>query len=325
MAARLKTVGFIASIAVGTLAMSLAAGAQPKAKVPRIGWLVSDFPPLERKPPPFMEGLRELGWIEGRNIVIERRYAEENHDRLQNLAAELVRLKVDVIVAGDSLAIPAAKQATRAIPIVMTVSGNPVGSGYVASLARPGGNITGLTNVAPDLVGKRLELLKEAVPGISRVAVLGTPNSPGKEIPHAARALNVRLQVLKVQKPAEFERAFEAAKEERAEALMVLPSPMTNRYRKRIVNLAARNRLPAMYALAEYAEVGGLMSYGPSIPDLQRRAAVYVDKILKGAKPADLPVEQPTRFELVINQKTAKQIGLTIPPSLLVRADKIIE
>jgi len=324
-AVRLKAVGLIASIVLGILVMPLAAGAQPKAKVPRIGWLVSHFPPPKRERSPFLEGLRELGWVEGRNIAIEWRYAEENHDRLLNFAAELVQLNVDVIVAGDSLAIPAAKQATSKIPIVMTVSADPVGSGYVASLARPGGNITGLTNLAPDLAGKRLELLKEAAPGISRVAILGPTDYSAKQISVAARALNVRLQVLKIQRPDEFEHAFEAATKGRAEALIVVPSPVTNLYRKRIVNLAAESRLPAMYALKEYAEVGGLMAYGPSIPDLQRRAAAYVDKILKGAKPADLPVEQPMKFELVINLKTAKQIGLTIPSSLLVRADEIIK
>jgi ABC-type uncharacterized transport system substrate-binding protein len=319
--------GLIVTLALTILVAPLAAVAQPRAKVSRIGWLASGFPPAEadRQRSPFLQGLRELGWVEGQNITVEWRYAEENYDRLPALTAELVHLGVDVIVAGDSRVIPAAKQATSTIPIVMTVSDDPVGRGFVARLARPGGNITGLTDISPELVGKRLELLKEAVPGMARLAVLGQPNhADWKEIPLTAQALGVQLQALKVQRPDEFEQAFAAATREHADALIVLPSPITTTYRGRIVNLAAQSQLPAMYPVKQFVEVGGLMAYGPSIAARLQRAAYYVHRILRGAQPADLPVERPSKFELVINLKTAQAMGLTIPPLLLFQADEVI-
>ena len=302
---RLVTIGLFITLTLAILVVPLDANAQQPAKVPRIGWLASGIPPSEadRQRSPFSQDLREFGWVEGQNIAMERRYAEEKYDRLPELATELVQLEVDVIVAGDSRAIPAAKHATSTIPIVMTVSGDPVGAGFVNSLARPGGNITGFTNISPQLAGKRLELLAEAVPGVSRVAILGPWGDPDwQELTVVTQALGVQLQALKIESPNEFEPAFEAAMRERADALIVLPSPMTNPHRRRIVTLAAKSRLPAMYAWRMYVEAGGLMAYGPSLPDLYRRAAVYVDKILKGAQPADLPVEQPMTCELVIHR-----------------------
>jgi putative tryptophan/tyrosine transport system substrate-binding protein len=323
---RCGTLALVLILALGLALAPFAADAQAPAKVPRIGWLQSGFPLSEatRQGSPFFQALRALGWVEGQNITVEARYGEERADRLHELAAELVQLRVDVIVAGDSAAIRAAKQATRTIPIVMTVSGDPVRAGYVASLARPGGNITGLSNLTPQLTGKRLEFLTEVIPGLSRLAVLGPPGAPDwPELAAATQAVGVQLLALKVDRPEEFGGAFEAAAKERAEALIVLPAPITNRYRRRLVDFAALHRLPAMYPLKAYVQ-GGLMAYGPSIPDLYRRAATYVDKILKGAKPADLPVEQPTTFELVINLKTAEALGLTIPPTLLFQADEVI-
>jgi putative tryptophan/tyrosine transport system substrate-binding protein len=328
MTCHIKRLGFLVTLVLGLLVPPLAATAQPQAKVARIGWLAFGFPPSEetdRQRSPFFQGLRALGWIEGQNVTIEPRYAEERSARLPELAAELVQLRVDVIVAGDAIAIPAAKQATSTIPIVMTVSGDPVGAKYVASLARPGGNITGLTNMTPQLIGKRLELLREAVPGASHVAVLGTPAHPDwKELTVATQALGIQLLALRVYHPDEFAPAFEVAVRGHVDTLIVLPDATTNRYRRRIVDLAAQHRMPAMYPLKEYVQVGGLIAYGPSIPDLQRRAATYVDKILKGAKPADLPVEQPMTFELVINLKAAQALGLTMPPALLFQADEVI-
>jgi putative ABC transport system substrate-binding protein len=326
---RLKTIGGIVIITLSILVAPLAAGAQPRAKVPRIGWLSFGFPPSEaeaaRQQSPFLQELRKLGWVEGQNIAIEWRYAEENDERLRALAVELVQLRVEVLVAAGSAVIPAAKQATSTIPIVMTVSADPVRSGYVASLARPGGNITGLTDISPELVGKRLELLKEAVPGMVRLAVLGDPGHVDwREIAVTAQALGVQLQALKVQRPDEFEPAFAAATREQADALIVLPGPITTPYRGHIVSLAAQSQLPAMYPLKGFAEVGGLMAYGPSIPERLQRVASYVDRILKGAKPADLPVERPMKVELVLNLKTAQALGLTIPPTLLFRADEVI-
>jgi ABC-type uncharacterized transport system substrate-binding protein len=322
-----KTIIVVCLIAL-TLAPFRLADAQQQKRVPRIGYL--SFMGRPNSPVPSIEafrlGLRDLGYVEGQNIVIEYRFAEGKRDRLPELAAELVRLNVEVIVAGDSATIPFATQATRSIPIVMSVSNDPVGVGYIASLARPGGNITGLSNVSVDLAGKRLELLKEVVPKLSRVAVLGGPRNPDwTEFVNAATTMGIKLQTLKVQDSKELEGAFELARRERAAGLIVLPSPLTNSYRRQIVTLAAKSRLPTMYPLQEYVEEGGLIAYGPNIPEMHRRAAVYVDKILKGAKPADLPVEQPMKFELVINLKAAKQIGLTIPQSLLYRADKVIK
>jgi putative ABC transport system substrate-binding protein len=320
-------IGLLVILTLSCLVTPLVASAQPRANIPRIGWLAFGFPPSDGNSQrlPFFQGLRELGWVEGQNVAIEQRYAEESAARLPDLAAELVQLKVDVIVVRDAVAVPAAKQATGTIPIVMTVSGDPVGAGYVASLARPGGNITGLTNMTPQLAGKRLELLREAVPEASHVAVLGPPAHPDwKELTVATQALGVQLLTLKVFHPHKFVPAFEAATQGRVDTLMVLPDATTNLHARRIVDLARQHRLPAMYALKGYVQVGGLMAYGPHIPDLHRRAATYVDKILKGAKPADLPVEQPMTFEFVINLKTAQALGLTIPPTLLYQATEVI-
>ena len=277
----------------------------------------------------FRQGLRELGYVERKNIVIEWRYGQEKPDRVSELAAELVRFKVDVIVSGGNSATQAAKKATNTIPIVMTQSSDPVASGFVASLARPGGNITGLSTLAPEISGKRLELLKEIVPKLSRVAVLGTSTSPGnaqelREVELAVGALRVKLQYLDLLSSKDIETAFRAASKERADAVLMMSGAVGSSQRKEIAELAVKSRLPAIYEQAAYVEDGGLMSYGVSVTDMARRAATYVDKILKGAKPADLPVEQPTKFEFIINLKAAKQIELTIPPNVLARADKVI-
>jgi len=303
-------------------------GQQPK-KVPRIGYLGTGSR-SSAVVEAFQQELRDLGYIEGQNITIEYRSTEGMAERLPNLAAELVQLKVDIIVVGGSPATQAAKNATKTIPIVMTSATDPVGIGLVASLAHPGGNVTGLSNVGSDLGGKQLELLKEAFPKVSRVAVLWDSAAPGNvlwlgEMKAAAEALRITLQPVNVHGPNDFERALSAIKKEHASALSALRNAVTNNYQPRIVDFAAKSRLPAMYPDSEFVEVGGLMSYGPNFADLFRRAAMYVDKILKGAKPADLPVEQPTKFELVINLKTAKQIGLTIPPNVLARANKVIK
>jgi putative ABC transport system substrate-binding protein len=311
-------------------ALTVPAQAQQPTKIPRIAYLTA----VSRSVNParieaFRQGLRELGYVEGKNIVIEWRYAEENRDRLPALAAELVRLPVEVIVTGGSLPTHAAKKVTSTIPIVMTQDSDPVANGFVASLARPGGNITGLATLSPEISGKRLELLKELIPKLSRVAVLGTSNMPGdtqslKEAELAADAFKVRLQYLDVLAPKDIEIVFRAARKGRAEAVLVLTSAVINSQRTQVVELAVQNRLPAIYPFPEYVEAGGLMTYGVSFIDLARRAATYVDKILKGAKPADLPVEQPKKFEFIVNLKAAKQIGLTIPPNVLVRADRVI-
>jgi putative ABC transport system substrate-binding protein len=267
-----------------------------------------------------------LGYVEGKNIVIEYRDGEARLERLPGLAADLVRLKVDIIVTGGRPSTHAAKQATSTIPIVMAAAGNPVENRFVASLARPGGNITGLTTVRGDLTGKRLELLKETVSKISRVAVLWGPPAASnfKDAAAAAQLLGLKLQSLEVRGPDDLDGAFRAAVEKHADALLALRNPIIFNQRTQIAGLAIKNRLPAMYDDREFVETGGLMSYAPNQQDLYRRAATYVDKILKGAKPADLPVQQPTKFELVINLKTAKQIGLTIPPNVLARADRVI-
>jgi putative ABC transport system substrate-binding protein len=303
-----------------------AAEVQQARKFPRIGLLGSrTFEAARSRERPFIEALRELGWIEGQNIYIERRYTGHSDSTLSGAAAELVRLKVNVIVVRDSTAIRPAMQATKTIPIVFVVSGDPVQTGYIDTLARPGGNVTGLTNVSPQLAGKRLELLKEAVPGVSRVAVLGPPNLfDRKELAFVAQQLRVELQSVGLQAADELRPAFEAAKSGRAEALVVLPSPITNSLSRRIVRFAANDRLPAVYGTNVYVEAGGLMSYGPNLAALSRRAANYVHRILKGANPAELPVEQPMKFELLINLKAAKEIGLTMPGSLLFRADRVI-
>jgi putative ABC transport system substrate-binding protein len=325
---------FMAMLTGGIVVAPFAAEAQQAAKVARIGFLWFNVAPNPHLPEAFLQGLRDLGYVEGRNVVIEYRDAEGKSERLPALAAELVALKVDVIVAPSTPAALAAKQATRTLPIVFTGATDPVTDGLVTTLARPGGNVTGLsTTTAPEILGKRLELLKQAVPGVTRVAVLWQPGSQGertnkdmlKGAEVAARALGVRLQVVEVRGPAEFERAFSDMTRARAGALTpVGGSPFFNE-RRRLVDLAAKNRLPAVYSNREFVDAGGLMAYGANIADLFRRAATYVDKILRGAKPADLPVEQPTKFEFVINLKTAKALGLTIPPSLLLRADEVIQ
>jgi putative ABC transport system substrate-binding protein len=306
--------------------------AQQTTKVPRIGYLTgARLTAIANRTEAFRQGLRELGYVEGKNIVIEWRAAEGNFDRLPALAAELVRLNVNVIVTGGEAATRPAKEATTSIPIVMTQDDDPVGTGFVASLARPGGNITGLSTLAPERSGKRIELLKEIVPGLSRVAVFGTSTEPSnaralKEIELAARALGIKLQYRDVLNLKDVEIAFQAAVKERAGAvLMEVSGPITGPHRKEIAELAVKSRLPVIYGRREPVEAGGLMSYGVSVDDLDRRAATYVDKILKGRKPADLPVEQPTKFEFVINLKAAKQIGLTIAPNVLTRADRVIK
>jgi putative ABC transport system substrate-binding protein len=305
-------------------------GAQQAQKVPRIGaFLPASAAATAQLVEAFQQGLREHGYIRGQNLVLEPRYAEGKAERLAGLASELVRAKVDVIVAGSTPGILAAKNATALIPIVMVTTGDPVAGGLVSSLARPGGNITGLTALGQELSGKRLEVLKEAVPKVSRVAVLLNPTNPDSSlslngVEAAARALGVRFGVQKVRDPTEFDNAFEAATREGARALMVLPDPMFVSERGRIVALSVKTRLPAMYAHREFVDAGGLMFYGASLADMWRRAATYVDKILKGAKPADLPVEQPKKFELVINLKAAKQIGLTIQANVLARANRVI-
>ncbi len=316
---------------VATLAMCGAvAQAQQPTTIPRIGFLITSSPSvIAPRMHAFRQGLRALGYVEGKNIVIERRHAEGKLDRLPALAAELVRLNVDIIVTSGPTATHPAKGATSTIPIVMTFDDDPVGSGFVTSLARPGGNITGLSTLAPEISGKQLELLKEIVPRLGRVAVIGTSTRQGtaqnlKEMELAAAAFAVKLQYLDIQNPKDIETAFRAAGKERADALLVLQSPVFNAQRAQIADLALKSRLPATYPRREFVEDGGLMSYGASISDLDRRAATYVDKILKGTKPADLPVEQPTKFEFIVNLKTAKQIGLTIPPNVLARADKVI-
>jgi len=312
------------------LALPFPARAQQPKKIPRIGWLEisSPTPEVLRLIGLFRKGLGDLGWFEGQNLAIEYRYAEGKAERLPELAAELVRLKVDLIVTHSGAPIRAAKEATQTIPIVMVVSGDPVADGTVASLARPGGNITGLSILSPELSGKRLELLKEIIPGLSRVAVLRDPKMHGpawKEVEAVASFLRLKLQALDVRGPDDLARLFQEAIKGRAQALLPLSHPLFSRdYRTMIMELAAKHRLPAMYGNKDVPEVGGLMSYGADSSANFRRAATYVDKILKGTKPADLPVEQPMKFEFVINLNAAKQIGLTIPPNVLVRAEKVI-
>jgi putative ABC transport system substrate-binding protein len=306
------------------------ADAQQPAKIPRIGYLAaSSLSANATRLEAFRQGLLELGYVEGKNIVIEYRYADGKFDRLPALAAELVHLKVDIIVSAGPTAIRPAKEATSTIPIVMGFDDDPVANGFVASLARPGGNITGLSTLSPEISGKQLELLKEIIPRLSRVAVFGTSTRPGtaqslKEIEIAARAFKVKLQYLDVLEPKDIETAFRAASKGRADAIILLGNPVLNAQRTRVADLAVKNRLPAVYAQPEFMDAGGLMYYGASFTDIFRRAATYVDKILKGRTPADLPVEQPMKFEFIVNLKAAKQIGLTVPPNVLVRADKVI-
>jgi putative ABC transport system substrate-binding protein len=319
--------------AAALLVAPLAAEAQQVGKVYRIGYLhAGGRVPFTTMMDAFKDALRELGYVEGKNLIIDYRFAEGRYDRLPDLAAELVRLKVDIIVTNPTPATVAAKNATETIPIIM-ISGSvdPVGLGLVASLARPGGNVTGLSyGASPEIFSKGLELLKETVPKVHRVAILSNPGSPIqpliiRELIVAGRSLGVQLQLLEVRDPKEFDGAFAAMVKEHAGALLVVGDALFNLHGARLADLAARSRLPAAYGTRDLVQAGGLMSYGPSIRDLHRRGAVYVDKILRGAKPADLPVEQPTKFELVINLKTAKTLGLTIPPSLLARADQVIE
>jgi len=307
------------------LAAPFAAEAQPAVKVPRIGFLANVRSPGTEA---FQKGLRELGYVEGQNIIVEWRLAEGRFERLPEFAAELVRLKVDVIYAPADPYVEVARKATTTIPIVFAVVADPVGRGFVQSLARPGGNITGLTNVSRELAGKRLELLKETVAGVSRIGVLTNPATSALTWPEteaAARALGVQLLVQEAREVGDLEGAFAAMKRGGVAAVIKLPDAMFYAQRRRIADLALKHRLPVMSAFRDFVEAGGLMAYGADIGDLIRRSATYVDKILKGAKPADLPVEQPTKFELVINTKTAKAIGLTVPPSLLFRADHVIE
>src|SRR5919109_873090 len=312
-------------------ALSYSASAQQPAKVPRIGFLsATPASGIPDRIEAFRQGLRELGYLEGKNIYIEYRWAEGKIDRLSELAAELVRLNVNVIVAAGPQATRRVKEATSTIPIVMGFHNDPIGSGAVASLARPGGNVTGLSTLAPEISGKQLELLKEIVPKLSRVAILGNSTDPGnsqvlKETERAAVALGVQNLYLDVRSPEDIEVAFRMASKARADAVLALASFLLTSQRKQLVGLAMKTRLPSIYDRQEFVEDGGLMSYSVSSTDLFRRTATYVDKILKGAKPADLPVEQPTKFELVINLKTAKQIGVTIPPNVLFRADKVIK
>ncbi len=317
-------------VALCTMLFALCAPAQPQQpkKAPRIGWLGAARTSSSRIEA-FRQGLHELGYAEGKNIVIEYRYAEGKLDRLPAFAAELVRLNVDVIVAGSPQATRSAKQATSTIPIVMAFDDDPVGSGFVASLARPGGNITGLSTLFPEMSAKQLELLKEILPKLSRVAVLGNATQPGnpqalREINLTADGLGVQVQYLEVRDFKDIETAFREASKEHADAVLVLSTSLLYYDRRQVSNLAVKSRLPTIYGRPEYVDAGGLVYYGPSYTDLYRRAAVYVDKILKGAKPADLPVEQPTKFELVISLKAAKQIDLTIPPNVLSRADRVI-
>jgi ABC-type uncharacterized transport system substrate-binding protein len=318
-------------VLVGTFFMlCFFVGAQQPQKIPRIGFLTNNSSTgLGAADEAFRQGLRSLGYVEGKSLVTEYRYGEGKIGRLAEMAAELVRLKVDVIVTGGPTSTRTAKQATSTIPIVMASDPDPIANGFVASLARPGGNITGLATLSPELSGKRLELLKEILPKLSRVAVLGTSTSPGtaqelKEAELAAAALGVKLQYLNVLDPKDIEAGFRAASKERTDAVLMLNSAILLSQRTQLTDLAVKTRLPAIYPWPEFVEDGGLMTYGVSIIDLHRRAATYVDKILKGANPADLPVEQPKKFEFIINLKAAKQIGLTIPPNVLARADRVI-
>jgi putative ABC transport system substrate-binding protein len=312
------------------LALSVPAQAQQPAKVPRIGFqLDAPVSAVAARIEAFRQGLRELGYIEGKNIIVEWRSSEGKIERRNELATELVHLKVDVIVSAGPTVTRVLKEATSTIPIVMGQDTDPVGSGFIASLAKPGGNITGLAALAPEMSGKQLELLKQIVPKLSRAAIIGNSTNPGdaqalRETVLAAGAYEIYLRYLDVLDPKDIETVFRSIAKGRADGLLVLGNPILNAHRKQIVDLATKHRLPATYARPEFVEAGGLIYYGTSYNDLFRRAAIYVDKILKGAKPVDLPVEQPTKFELVINLKAAKQIGLTIPPNVLARADKVI-
>jgi putative tryptophan/tyrosine transport system substrate-binding protein len=319
---------FITLLGGAAAGWPMAARAQQAGKTYKIGYLNAGSEPLATKS--LFDTLSELGWIEGKNVAFERRWAENRLDRLTEFAAELVRLNVNVIVAFGTLAPLAAKRATSTIPIVMADAGDPLGSDLVASLARPGGNVTGMSLMAPDLGGKRLELLKEMLPQLARVAVLWNAANPYsalvfKETQAAGRTLGIEVQSLEMRGPGDFDGAFAAARQQHPAALIAVEDPLTITYLKRIADFAVAEQLPSLYGLRGYVEVGGLISYGANLDDLHRRAAGYVDKILKGATPANLPVQQPTKFEMVINLKTAKALGLTVPPTLLARADEVIE
>jgi putative ABC transport system substrate-binding protein len=329
---RISKIGVLSLFALtASLLVTGSARAQEPTGVPRIGYLAASPPTASpARTEAFRHGLRELGYVEGKNILIEYRWADGKVDRLPDMAADLARLKVDVIVTAGPTVVPSAKKATSTIPIVMTFDTDPIGNGFVASLARPGGNITGLSTLSPELNGKQLELLKEIAPRLFRVAILGTSGRPGhaqslKELEAAAASFKLQLEFFDVEKPKDIELAFREARSARADAVLALGSAVLNSHRRQVAELSVKNRLPGIYDRSEFVEDGGLFSYGVSLSDLHRRAATYVDKILKGAKPADLPVEQPTKFDLVINLKAAKQIGLTIPPHMLARADRVIE
>jgi len=322
---------FVSLIALSIVAFSGPVSAQTTAKVPRIGYLIVSTPTaIADRLEAFRQGLNELGYVEGKNVVIDQRWADGKLDRMAELAAELLRLNVDIILSTGPQSTRVAKEATSTTPIVMGFDNDPVGNGFVASLARPGGNITGLSTLAPEISGKQLELLKETVPRLSRVAVLGTSTQPGsaqslKEIELAAKKLGVKVQFLDIPSAKEMAAAFGAAGKGRAEAVIVINSPVFNSPRTQVTELAAKNRLPAIYWATEFIDAGGLMTYSVSFTHLFRRAATYIDKILKGRKPAELPVEQPIKFEFVVNLKAAKQIGVTIPPNVLARADRVIK
>jgi putative ABC transport system substrate-binding protein len=325
---------FLGGLTLGTLSIPFAAEPQPAGKVWRIGLLVPSSASGGRTEA-FRQGLRDLGYIEGQNIAIESRYAEGRADRLPSLVAELVDLKVDILVIEGNAGIDVGRNATKTIPIVMAPSGDPLGAGFVASLARPGGNMTGLSLLLTGLARKRLELLTEAVPRASRLAVLWSPSRRATgsitadlaftETQTAAGVLGVKLQSIEVEGPADFDQAFSVMRRDHTDALVLISNSLLFTHRSRLADLARKHRIPAMFEFREYVEDGGLMAYGANLDDLSRRAATYVDRIFKGAKPADLPVEQPTRFELVINMKTAKALGLTIPQTLLLRADQVID
>jgi len=328
----MRRIGLAVVLALSLGLAPLAAEAQQAAKIPRIGVFFPSTPPAaSHNNEAFTQGLREHGYVEGQNVILERRYGEGRAERLAEIAVELVRMKVDVIVTATDPVIAAVKRQTRSIPIVMIGASDPVGTGFIASLARPGGNLTGTSRMSPELSAKRLELLREAVPQLSRVAVMWSPDVRGalldfKELEAPARSLRLQLQAVEVSRADDLARAFSVITEARAEAMIVIsPNPAAFASRGQVLSFAQKARLPSIYGNREFVDVGGLMSYGPSIADLNRRAAAFVDKILKGAKAGDIPVEEPTKFELVINLKTAKALGLTFPQSILVRADEIIQ
>ena len=322
---------FVNTAAGALLVRAVPAYAQPATKIPRIGVLHPGTPlSSPQSVEAFRQGLREHGYEEGKNIVVERRYTESRPERVAEIAAEFVRLKVDVIVTSLDVATAAVKQQTQMIPIVMAISIDPVATGFVSSLAHPGGNVTGLSTMSPELAAKRLELLREAVPGLSRVAIMWNTNVPGnlleyKQAGDAARSLRLQLKSVEVSSVDDFERAFSALKTGGAQALIVAGSGLTSTNARQIASLAMEHRLPSMVSSRDRVDAGGFIAYGPNLAEMWRRATTYVDKILKGAKPGDLPIEQPSKFELIINLKTAKALGLTLPQSLLLRADEIIQ